>query len=132
MDLAKFALNEIPPQTMNLVHPVDGTTLKGDDGVPLSITVYGADSDQFRSIVRQYGNKRLNEKKNKKQRMEELEEMSAKILAKVTVSWHNIVENGEQLTCNEENAFKVYGEYPWIREQVDEFVNDRSNFLKNA
>jgi hypothetical protein len=132
MDISTLALNEVKPQTMILSHPVDGTSLYSDDGEPISITIHSADSDKFRSVMRQFGNKRLNEKKNKKQRMEELEEVSARILAKVTVSWENIVEEGKEITCTEENAFRLYMDYSWIREQLDEFVNDRSNFLKSA
>jgi len=132
MDIANLALNNVPPQTLELLHPVEGTVLKSDKGQPLTITVYGSDSDEFRKVVRQFGNKRLNEKKNKKQTMEELEEMSARILSKVTVGWSNIVLDGETLKFSEQAAFNLYKEHSWIREQVDEFVNERSNFLLTA
>jgi hypothetical protein len=132
MDLSKLDFSEAPAQKMHLTHPVSGDRLKNDDGEDIVIYLYGSDSDRFRSAVRSFGNKRLNAKKNAKQSIEELEETTARILAIATAGWENIVLNGKEVDYSEKNAFELYKDYSWIREQADEFVNERSNFLINA
>lgn len=133
MDISSFNFKDAEPAVLELLNPSDGTVLMNDAGdEPLTITLYGSDSDTFRKAVRAYGNKKLNQKGNKKQSVEELEQTSSRLLANVTQCWSNIVESGELLECTEKNAMHLYTEYPWIREQVDEFVNERSNFLTGA
>lgn len=132
MDLNNFNLKDAGPKEMELISPTDGTVLTGDDGEPVTITLYGADSNPFRKAVRVYGNKKLNQKGKQKQTMEELEQTSSKLLAQITESWTNIVVNGEEVSCSEKTALQLYTDYAWIREQVDEFVNERSNFLVDA
>lgn len=53
------------------------------------------------------------------------------VLAKCTVDWTGIVVDGESLPCTEDNANKLYERFSWLRDQVEDFVNDRSNFLGN-
>ena len=132
MDLDKFNFKESPAQKMDLTNPVTEEILIDDSGQPIWIALYGADSDVFRKAMRAYGNKKL-AKGSKKQTMEELEQISSKLLSKVTAGWSDqLIVNGEHPDCNEQSAAWLYAEYPWIREQVDAFVNERSNFLKSA
>ena len=46
----------------------------------------------------------------------------------VTLDWGGI-EIDEPLTCTTDNAQRVYSEFPWLAEQVDEFQGDRANFI---
>lgn len=132
MDISKFNFKESAPGTMELTHPATEATLMGDDGKPITITLHGSDSNVFRAAVREYGNRKL-AKGSKKQTMEELDQITVKILAKATVAWSdNLIVSGEHPECNVENAEKLYSEYSWIKEQVDAFVNERANFLTNA
>ena len=132
MDISNFNFKESGAEKMELLHPTTEEILRGDDGEPIWIELYGADSDIFRSAVRAYGNKKL-QKGSKKQTMEEIEGTTARILAQATKSWSsNFVVNGEVLECTPKSAEWLYTEHNWIREQVDSFVNERSNFLKSA
>jgi hypothetical protein len=132
MDISKFNFKDGAAARMELCHPATGEVLKDDNGAAIWIDVYGSDSDVFRGALRSYGNKKL-AKGSKKQTMEELEQVSSKILAKATAGWSDqLMVNGDFLPCTEQNAEWLYCEYPWIREQIDTFVNERSNFLKSA
>jgi hypothetical protein len=54
-----------------------------------------------------------------------------KLLASCVDSWENIVDdNGQPIICNEENALKLFKEYPVLKSQTDRFIAERSNYLK--
>jgi len=132
MDFSDFNFKDSAAERMELTNPATDEVLRGDDGEPIWIELYGSDSDIFRSAVRAYGNKKL-QKQSKKQTLEEIEETAAKILAQATKGWSgNFTVNGEAVPCSPKAAEKLYIEYTWIREQVDAFANERSNFLKSA
>jgi hypothetical protein len=132
MDLNDFNFKESSAQRMELLNPATEETLRGEDGEAIWIEVHSADSDMFRSAMRRYGNKKL-QKGSKKQTVEEVEEVSCKILAEATSAWsNNLIVNGEHPECTAKNAEWLYEEYLWIREQVDKFVNERANFLTSA
>jgi len=60
-----------------------------------------------------------------------LEKEALETRVALTLDWGNI-ELGEPVKCTEENARKVYSEYPWIAEQVDSFQGDRANFFTSS
>jgi hypothetical protein len=62
---------------------------------------------------------------------EEMDNETLDILVKCTLSWEHIVVSAARPPCTAENVRNLYRTYPWIREQVDEFIGDRSNFLGN-
>lgn len=131
MDLKKLNLAGSDAETLHLCHPSTGVELVDEeDGTPVLIELHSSDSDVVRGAVRRFGNKKLNEKKGRKQSMEELEDSSAKILAAATAGWSGMRFGSDELEFTKENAESVYKDFPWIREQVEEFINDRSNFLK--
>lgn len=115
-----------------IMHPIDEVALLGSDGEPLWIDVHGADSKVFRKAVNQYGNRKLKKKKNNTT-MEEVESTANGILANAIAGWSgNFLYDGEALECTYENAVRVLEETPWLKEQVDAFAQDRSNFLASA
>lgn len=75
-----------------------------------------------------------------------VERDALELLATCTVSWRTaeadkddpkvehvkpvLLLDGEEVPCTRENAVRIYKAYPWIREQVDDAVNDRALFLK--
>ena len=130
MDISKLNFSEAQAARMPLLHPVEGTPLKHKDE-EMYIDLYGSDSDLYRKTMRQYGNKQLNTKANKKKTIEELEEVSTTLLSKVTADWRIYID-GSWLEFSPQAAKALYEDYNWIKEQVDEFVNDRSNFLASA
>ena len=50
-------------------------------------------------------------------------------LAKMTIKWTGFELDGKALKCEKANAVTVYTDWPWIREQAQEFVANRANFF---
>lgn len=109
--------------------------------IGVTITVCGSDSQTFKTIQRKQLNRRIelsNKSRNKTLSMtaEEIELESLNTLVACTKSWSQDggdsieMNEGEWLPCTPENVKRVYTELPWIREQVDQEIGDRNNFLK--
>ena len=133
MDLATLdsvkAANE--GAAMEVLHPTSNVPLKDDQDNPITITLIGQDSDKVKKRQRLEMNKRLKAGRRSTMTAEELEEQGLELLAFCTVSWNGIKLDGQLLDCTADNAMKVYKRVPWLREQVDSFVGDRANFLKD-
>ena len=112
--------------TLEVLHPTENTPLG------ITITLAGADSDVYRKMVNKSVNKRVQRIKPGQSipfTAEEQEESGLNLLAACTLAWEGVVVEGETLPCNTENAKMVYRRFPWIKEQVDQFIGDRANFL---
>lgn len=106
----------------------------------LTITVCGSDSATFKKVHRQQLNRRLELQargRNKKHiTAEELEAENLDMLVACTKSWKTgdraQVEFGidEWLDCTPENARRLYDELAWLKEQIDQAIGDRDNFLQ--
>ena len=111
---------------LDVLHPTENTPLG------IKITLAGADSDVYRKMVNKSVNKRVQRMKPGQSlpfTAEEQEESGLNLLAACTLAWEGVVVEGETLPCNTENAKMVYRRFPWIKEQVDQFIGDRANFL---
>ena len=126
MDLTQFDV--VSPANegvwMNLEHPVTGEPLE------VKIKLAGVDSDYYKKELRRQQNKRF-KKGFRKMNAEELESETIELLVACTLDWEGVELEGQTLECNPENVRKIYKQFPWIKEQVDNFINDRANFLKN-
>lgn len=130
------AANQGNPLT--LLHPADRTPLTGDDGKALTITLLGKDSDIFIKAERIIRNKRMELlKKGGKFSAAEEDQEAWETLARCTTGWSGIPQgwiDGATDSAPAEfsfvNAVKLYGRMRWVKEQVDEFVGTRENFLK--
>jgi hypothetical protein len=62
----------------------------------------------------------------------QLEAEQVDLLVSLTVSWNFRRGNGDVIPCTPENARAVYGNNgaAYIREQVEGFIGERSNFAK--
>jgi hypothetical protein len=109
----------------------NGEPLKQDGGKkPVSITLYGADSEVARKARNAAANRYLKQRGKVQITAEGSEADALSFLAKCTAAWDGIVVDGKALPCDRENVMQVYERFPFIREQVDEFIADRANFLK--
>ena len=126
MDLKKLNITEKAEEGSwcELEHPVTGETLD------IRIKLAGIDSKTYREAARKQINKRL-KKGLRKISIEDTEQEEIELLAACTLDWENVEYEGNVLECNPENVKFVYKEFPWIREQVDAFIADRGNYLKN-
>lgn len=118
--------------TVELTHPVDGTVLHGDDGEPLTVTVYGKYSDVYRKLTRRQKDEALaRAQKNNRQKITsaQLEEKEIETLVACVKDW-NLTDGGTPLACEPGNIESVLEEYPWIKDQIDAAVHDEKNFMK--
>lgn len=58
------------------------------------------------------------------------DELTAKFLAKYTIDWSGMEENGKPVKFSTKEAERIYYEYPIIRGQVQKAMMDISNFIK--
>lgn len=94
------------------------------------IQVYSPDSEQYRKAANRVRNNTMKFiRKNNGTTAERIEADMVEILANVTVGWSGLTENGQPWPFSIENARRLYTDFPFIREQVDEFVGDRKNFI---
>ena len=128
MDLKNLDLRAAAEKgaTLTLRHPVTDEDLKTSKGEPITITVLGSDSREFRRKIDEISRQR--QRKKGTPSLAESDRMAAELLASVTRSWFGIEWEGKALECNAENAEMLYRERPWVRHQVDEFVADVGNF----
>ena len=91
--------------TMTIMHPVEEVPLLGSDGKPVTFSLLGIDSDEYRSAQRVITNKRLSRKNKFKITAEQLELETIEVLAACTVNWSDNFEvDGSTYTFSKENA----------------------------
>lgn len=139
----EFALDGIDTKTLSeagvdvVIKKLNSTEpLKAANGDVVSIKVLGPDSGKYRSLSRAQIRKRLTKRAEGRTEvtdadMDENEHDAMEILAQCTVGWTGVLDKaGKAIACNPENALKLYESYPVVREQVDNFISERSNFLR--
>lgn len=126
--------------TLTVLHPVNGTPLKALDGENITITLYGIDSDVYVKANNASRDQSVEELRRRAKFSSSADGYrGSKILAKCTIGWHGVPKTwlgGEQgddeVPYSYDNALALYNNrgVKWLRDQVDEFIADRSNFLK--
>lgn len=132
MDLANLDLskNAEIEAVLHVVHPISLEEQFDDNGNPVTITVLGMESSIAKRIGKARAQKQLNSRKNK-QDLDEIKKFSISLLAKLTVASSGFKENGIEINLADNNeAIRVYNQYSWLRDQLDEFIMDRANFYK--
>jgi hypothetical protein len=125
---------------VELVNPKTGA------GTGIFVRILGSDSDVFRKKTQEQQQRRMS-RLFKGGRMNpnsysssEAERDAIDLLAACTKSWRRasgegesatLLVKGEELSCTPENAKRLYSTFPWIKEQLDEAISDRANFLKS-
>jgi len=135
MDLSTLSTNNAETgAVMKLRHPLTDEVLLTDKGKEITITMLGADSSKYRKKQYEIQNARVKSMmKNKdKKGFSFTENTVCELLASCVVGWHGIVYDGKELKHTEENALMLFKTMLWVREQVDEFVEDRTNFFTES
>jgi len=102
--------------------------INGPDGKPTDIFIkmVGIDSKTWRNIIKR------KERALLKMSYDEIAEVEDGylILAEATLGWRGIESNGKPVEFSKKKAEQLYKNAPYIRDQVDVFIANRSNFMK--
>lgn len=109
---------------MILRHPSTDEDLIDENG-PITIRVVGKDSKAAKSFKAEQAKKY----RGKTPTLAAFEKAQLEYLAACTLEFNNLTINSEKKTSDD--AYEVYESASWIKEQVDEFIANRSNFLGN-
>ncbi len=118
--------------TVIIKHPVTDESLLKDDGTEMSIEVYAPHSAQYKAVVHEQTNKRLQKAmKNKKTALsaEDVEMMTSDLVVKTTKSW-DIQVNKKTPKFSVAEAQDLYSKLPWLKQQIIDAQEDYSSFLK--
>jgi hypothetical protein len=131
MDLINF----IPTDDVIVVsvkHPLTEEPLVKDDGKEMTITLYAPHSAQYKTVMHDQANKRIQKASKGKKftfTAEELEASTLDLLSKTTKDW-NIQFNGKSPKFSATEAYDLYAKVPWLKNQLLEAQEDFSAFLK--
>lgn len=122
------ACNE--PTVLTLQHPVTAEDLG------ITFLVLGIDSDAYKAATRKQQDRILKSAMRTRNMgsldPEERDRMSVEMLAACVAGWDGLELDGKDLPFSYDNALRVLGEFPWIKEQVDKAVHDRGFFVKSS
>lgn len=126
-DLAAFKNDQLDTAEITITHPGTG------EPTNIRIKVAAPDSAHYKKVSMRVQNEQLQfaMKNRGKTTAERLAQNSLEILVGATVAWGGIAENGTPLPCTPENVRRVYTDFAFIRDQVDEFLGDRRNFFRS-
>lgn len=97
---------------------------------PYFIRLLGSDSDTYRRSSDKTIEKYLNTKEKDREKGHDANELrlkTVKLLAKCTTECY-MLEGGKEISCNRDEMTRLYMKLPWLREQAEAFITDRSNF----
>lgn len=118
---------------LSLQNPKTLTTLVDKEGKESRIRLAGIDSEIYKTGQRKAQNRRLSiprGRRNQNMTAEELDAEALDLLVACTLEFENIQVDKKEMDATPANVRVVYTRFPWIREQVDQFIADRGNFLK--
>ena len=126
-DLATLDTSKVAEEGAELLvaHPTTGEDLG------IKIKLIGTDSKTFRDISKIRATMAL-KKKTREIDLDQDEQDFIELLARCTKGWSGMTENGKDIPFSHENAVELYTKYLWMRDQIDRFIVDRSNFLPSA
>ena len=117
---------------MPLLHPSSGAVLTDKDGTQGFIELRSADSRVAQKALREFQRQMTNRRGRATLTPEQSHERTTALLAALTVGWHLVSLDGEHINVDftQANAHELYAddELVWLREAVDAFAYDRSNF----
>jgi hypothetical protein len=135
MDFGKLdPAGKVDGNTMVIKHPVNGKPLLDEaTKEPAIITVISRDSAEARKFIHEMASQKVNNQLGGKLRVdgEELEARGLEAVVVLVKGWKHIEMDGKPLEYSEANCRMLLGRLIWLREQIEAFASDRSNYLGN-
>jgi len=129
MDITNLQLSD-KPQPCTILHPATG------EETDIVILCLSPDHPDYKKTMMKQMRKGIDTKSVKKLDKADIDQiidqMSANredAIAAMVTGWKNIKIDGKVLNYSEENAVKLFREYPWMMEQVEVFCDKRENFF---
>lgn len=129
-------------RAMPVLHPVDRTPLLDAKKKAVVIDLLGRDSDAFIKAENEARSRAVDQMtKGVKFSAPAADHQACEALARATTGWSGIptgwidgTDNEDPAPFSYDNAMALYANpgVRWLRDQVDEFVGTRANFLKAA
>ena len=103
--------------------------VKGPEGVKLDMFIkfVGVDSEKWGDIQREYKPKQIEDAIAGGKSANRL---VAEMLSKAAIGWRGFKNKRKNVPFTEENLFTLFMNAPYIREQADDFIARRINFMK--
>lgn len=115
---------------LHLRHPVTFEPLSDENG-PVLIKLVGRDSARYRNAFYEISKENAVNNPRRSLTVDESENSASMLAAKCTIGWTNLSIDGAE-DFSVQNAFELYSRRRWVRDQVEEFIRMRENFLKVA
>lgn len=130
MDLSSIKYNPNEGTWMEVMHPVTSAP------TGISIRLVGTDSADYRKVARALQNRRLEKVARQgkvKMTAEEHEENQLAMLCVCVKEWKGMEKDKKEYPCTPENVRALLSDpqFAWLREQIDEFVGERTNFIQD-
>jgi hypothetical protein len=128
LDLSGLETNAKQEGMLDILHPATQVA------IGMKLRLASPDSEHYRKLVQTMKNKNmaiLQRKGNKILSAEAVEESTTAVLAGAVLGFVGDPPNwgGAPLECDAETMRMVFDKFPWIREQIDEYLGDRANFF---
>jgi len=126
MDISALKVSN-EPMKMSVRHP---TT---DEEMGIVIMLMGSDYEEYQEKVYELRQDAVKSAPNKE--LDKLSRQKTKgfllgILSLHITGWEKIEIDGKPFKYSKDNAIHLMTEWPWMRDQVEEFVDNRANFIK--
>jgi hypothetical protein len=100
------------------------------EGTGAFIRLAGVDSAAFRR-ANDTAEEKMFKKGARKITPDERRRIQVEIIAACTLAWRGLEQDGKEWPCTFDNAVTLYEASPAVREQVDLFIANRVNFLRD-
>lgn len=140
MDLSNLDVVDLANKgsVLELLHPATGEVLT-DEGEkigekknikPFYLRLLGSDSDVYRNAIKRRYEANSGKNKNKKIDLDQAQLKAAELLAKCTTECY-MIEGEKLVECTRSEMTRLYLKYPWLREQAEDFMGDRSVLMES-
>lgn len=131
IDLCELDINRVADAGIEceLHHPVTGTAL----GV--WVTVMGADSLAYRTVMIERARefqRRAKADPDAERTPDQIEEDTSIVCARCTRGWRGVRLDGQDLPWSHDNAVMLFRRFVWMRQQINEFIEERHRFLPGS
>lgn len=92
------------------------------------LRLLGSDSDVYRGAIKRRFENSQGKSKTKKIDLDDAQKKAAELLARCTTECY-MIEDDKPVECTQSEMVRLYLKYPWLREQAEEQIADRTALM---